>query len=345
MIKNLARRRIFTGVGILSSVVILSTAWFSLVEHFTFVDALYQTMITVSTVGFQEVHPLDASSRLFTIGVILVGVSAAFYTLSGLFEQLVAEQVEGFGRRRMERKIEHLEGHLVLCGFGRIGSKIAELVGPDLAVAVIDSDEERCEVAGERGFLALHGDATDDDLLSRARLERASVLVAALPTDADNLYVALSGRACSADLHIVARAQSVLSEAKLMRAGANRVVNPEDIGARRMAAFVLKPTVSEFVDVVFHHAGVQYRLEEVFISAGSSLEGKTIAQASIRDRTGALVVAILSPGGELLTNPPPETELTAGVTLIAMGTDEQLGSLVSHSGADLPLNRMPRFNS
>lgn len=330
--ENLARRRILAGLAVLVVVVAVGTGWFAIVEHFTVIDALYQSMITVSTVGFQEVQPLDAGGRLFTIGMIIVGVSAAFYTLSGLFERLVAEQVEGLGRRRMERKIEHLEGHLLLCGFGRIGSKIAELVGANLPVAVIDADQERCESAAERGLVVLHGDATDDEVLSRARLDRAAVLVAALPTDADNLYVVLSGRACNAGLHIVARAQSTTSEPKLVRAGANRVVNPEDIGAQRMASFVLQPTVSEFLDVVFHHAGVEYRLEEIEIRVGSDLDGCTIAAAAIREHTGALVVAVLDRSGELLTNPPPETALTAGATVIAMGTPEQLRALVARSG-------------
>ncbi len=331
--RSLARRRVRLGVAVLATVVAVGTLWYWLIEDFEPLDAVFQTVTTISTVGFREVHRLDASGQVFTMVLILIGVGAALYTLTGVFEELVEAQVGGIGRRRMDRRLERLRRHSVVCGYGRIGARVAELLHRDGEVLVIEHDPERAVVAVESDLVVVQGDATDDATLSRAGLERAATLVSALPTDADNLYVVLSGRAINPELRIVARAQSVRSDAKLVRAGADRVVNPEDIGAQRLAAFAQRPMVSEFLDVVMHGA-VEYRLEEeVVIPPDSPLDGCTVREAGVRDRTGALVLGLRTEDGSFITNPAPETPLAAGSVLIAIGTDAQLDALVRYATA------------
>lgn len=326
------RRRVRDGLVVLLAVVGAATLWYWRVEGFGFLDALFQTVITVSTVGFREVQPLDRSGQIATMVTIAAGVGAAMLTLSGLFEDVVSDQLNRFGRRRMERRIDRLTDHIVVCGYGRVGAEAADLLRASGDVLVLDADHARASLADEAGFAVIHGDSTDDQVLASAGLERARVLVTTLPTDADNLYVVLSGRSLSQRLRIVARGQSVRSEAKLMRAGADRVVVPEDIGARRMAAFASRPTVADFLDVVMSSGNVEYRLEEVRLAARSPIVGTTIRDAQIRDRTGALLLGVWTDGGQFVTNPPPEQVLTGGSVLIAIGTPAQLSGLEALAG-------------
>ncbi len=310
----------------LAAVIVAATLWYWAVEDFQIMDALFQTVITVSTVGFHEVQALDRSGQVATMVVIAAGVGAAGLTLSGLFEDVVSEQLNRIGRRRMEHRIDKLRGHAVVCGYGRVGAEVAELLRAEGEVLVIDGQADRAALADTAGFSVILGDSTDDDVLAGAGLERARVLVTALPTDADNLYVVLTGRSLNPSLRIVARAQSPRSEAKLVRAGADRVVVPEDIGARRMVTFATRPTVADFLDVVTT-GRVAYRLEEVRLSEGSDLVGRTLGTAAIADRTGALVLGISRADGQFVTNPAAEEPLVAGAVLIAIGTPEQLTRL------------------
>lgn len=293
---------------------------------FTPLNALYQTVTTVATVGFGEVEPLTPAGQVFTMVLIVLGVGTVFWTLGVLIEALVeGELSEVFGRRRMERRIESMRDHVVVCGWGRVGREIAHLIGASgRGVVVVDVDPDR--VATVPGTVVL-GDATDDTVLCRAGIERASVLVAALATDAANLYVTLSGRALRPDLFILARARDESSEPKLLRAGADRVVNPQRIGAQRIAAFALQPSVAEFLDVVMHDGSLEFRLEEVVVAPGSDLVGRSLRDSHLRDRTGALVLALRAPSGEFLTNPVPETVIAAEHVLIAIGTTSQLEGL------------------
>lgn len=325
------------GLVVLGAVILLATLWYWVVEDFQIMDALFQTVITVSTVGFHEVQPLDRSGQVSTIVVIAAGVGAAGLTLSGLFEDVVSEQLNRIGRRRMEHRIEKLRNHAVVCGYGRVGAEVAELLRAEGEVLVIDGQPDRAALADDAGFAVILGDSTDDDVLAGAGLERARVLVTALPTDADNLYVVLSGRSLNPGLRIVARAQSPRSEAKLVRAGADRVVVPEDIGARRMVTFATRPSVADFLDVVTT-GRVEYRLEEVRLAAGSPLAGRTLAAAAIPDRTGALVLGISRVDGPFVTNPQGDEPLSPGAVLIAIGTPEQLTRLeaLASPGAGRP---------
>lgn len=225
----------------------------------------------------------------------------------------------------MDRTIAQLHDHVIVCGWGRVGKAIVhDLRASGVALVVIDIDPTRVEGID---VPVVVGDATDDAVLRSAGLDRARALVATLTTDADNLFVTLSGRAMRPDVFIVARARQDTSMEKLRRAGANRVVNPQELGGARIAAFISQPHVAEFVDVVMHDSDVAFRLEEITVPAGSSLNGCSLRESHLRDRTGALVLALREPDGRFLTNPSPETQLRAGHVLIAIGTVDELSSL------------------
>jgi voltage-gated potassium channel len=293
---------------------------------FGLLDAVYQTVTTVSTVGFREVRPLSDVGRVLTLALILLGTGTALYTFGLLVEAVVEGEIRDlFGRRRMDKRIAGMHGHVIVCGWGRVGKAIARNVtGIGHEVVVVDCDPAR---TGDVPHPTVVGDATADEVLRAAGIERARALVAAINTDAENLYVTLSGRALRPDLFIVARARLGESEEKLLRAGANRVVNPQAIGGARMAAFVLQPHVAEFLDVVMHDGSLEFRLEEVHVPDTSPLAGRSLRDAHIRDRTGALVLALRDGDGSFTTNPAPETRIEAGQVLIAVGTAAQLAAL------------------
>jgi voltage-gated potassium channel len=309
----------------LASVFVFGTIGYVLLGY-SVLDAVYQTVTTVATVGFREVHPFDDAGKVFTIVLVLVGVGTALYTFSVVLETLFEGHLRAlFGRRRMERQIETLHEHVIVCGWGRVGRAIAgELIAANTDLVVIDRDPSRVT---EAALPAIIGDATEDQVLDAAGLVRARALVAALDSDAGNLFVTLSARALRPDLFIVARARIEESEEKLRRAGADRVVNPQSIGGARIAAFVLQPHVTEFLDVVMHDRGLQFRLEEVLVPSGSPIAGQSIREAHLRDRTGALVLAIRDEDGSFNTNPSPDTTIRARQVLIAIGTPTELDAL------------------
>lgn len=230
----------------------------------------------------------------------------------------------------MDRTIAAQSGHVVICGAGRVGRSISdEVAASGRSAVVVEVDPDK---AAASTVPTVVGDATDDDVLRAAGIERASALVAAVETDADNSFIVLSARALNPDLFVVARARSVDSEQKMRRAGADRVVNPQSIGGSRMAAFVLHPHVAEFVDVVMHEQSIEYRLEEVPIGARSPIAGRTLRDAHLRDQTGALVLALREPDGTFRTNPPPDTEMQVGQVIIAIGTQSELKALTAFVG-------------
>ncbi|MBI5090030.1 MAG: potassium channel protein [Actinobacteria bacterium] len=322
--------------GALLAVLIVGTVGYT-VLGFTVLDASYQTVTTVSTVGFREVEPLTGAGKVFTIVLILAGVGTALYTFGVVFEFVVEGDLRQMRRRkRMDRSIAQLDGHVVVCGWGRVGRAIAHhaaAAGKD--VVVIDRDPARLEGIP---FLTVVGDATDDHVLLEGGVDRAAALIAAIDTDAENLYVTLSGRSLQPALFIIARARDEGSEAKLRRAGADRVVNPQALGGARMAAFVSQPHVAEFLDVVMHDDRYEFRLEEVNVVDGSPWCGRSLDQCAIRETTGALVLALRTATGEFITNPPPSTDVTSGQTLIVIGTPPQLEQLLA---ANVPARDRP----
>lgn len=298
---------------------------------FGLLDAAYQTVTTVSTVGFRELHPLSKTGQVFTMALILVGVGTALYAFSVLIETLIEGRLNDLlGRRRMEHSIASMRGHVIICGWGRVGRAIAgEVVEAGRELVVVEVDEARLEGIPHP---AVSGDATDDAILRSAGIERAAALVAAVDGDAANSFITLSARALKPDLFIVARARSHDSEEKLRRAGADRVVNPQSIGGARMAAFVLRPNVAEFLDVVMHERTLEFRLEEVPVAAGSPIAGKSLRDTRLRDKTGALVLALRDEDGTFQTNPHSETRVEGGQVIIAIGTQDELDAVVKLIG-------------
>jgi len=333
------RSRIPLALALLLAVFVAGTIGY-VALGFSVLDAVYQTVTTVATVGFREVHPLDDTGKVFTIFLILVGVGTALYTFSVVLESLIeGDLMELFGRRRMERRIDAMHDHVIVCGWGRVGRAIAEeLTAAGVELVIVDRDPTRLE---ELDVPTVLGDATEYRVLERAGLSRARALVAALDSDAGNLFVTVSARALRTDLFIVARARVEPTEEKLRRAGADRVVNPQSIGGARIAAFVLQPHVTEFLDVVMHDRDLQFRLEEVPVAEGAPIAGRSIREAHLRDRTGALVLALREPDGSFTTNPSPDTTIHGGQILIAIGTSSELQALaeavdVRAAGAESP---------
>jgi voltage-gated potassium channel len=324
-----AWHRLRLGLAALVGVLVIGTCGY-VAFGFPLLDAMYQTVTTVTTVGFREVHPLSTGGRVFTMALILGGVGTALYSFTLVLEAVVEGQLqEVLGRRRMDRQIARMDGHVIVCGFGRVGRNLAHYVaGAGRDIVVIEQDPVRA-AAAEGSVNVVRGDATSDEVLKEAGIERAGVFVTALNTDADNLFVTLTARSLREDLFIVARARVESSEAKLAQAGADRVVNPQRIGGSRMAAFVLQPHVAEFLDVVMHDGTLEFRLEELPLPDGSPLAGRSLREAHIRDSTGALILALRDSEGEFTMNPPPETVLCAGQILISIGTETQLKALAA----------------
>ena len=322
--------RVRVGLGALALVIVAGTVGY-LLFGFGLLDSVYQTVSTITTVGFNSPHALDPGSKAFTIVLILVGVGTALYTFSAVLEVLIEGHMRDLVRRRkMERDIDKMSGHVIVCGWGRVGREVARfLASARRQVVVVDREPDRLS---EVPYASVHGDVTDDETLLRAGIERAATLVAALDTDADNLYVTVAAKSMRPDLQIIARARNESSEPKLVRAGADRVVNPQHLGGDRMASFVTQPHVVDFVDIVMHDGTLEFRLEELAVSSTSPLAGKTVRSTQIRDHTGALVLAIRRPDGVFVTNPSPEDVIGAGDVLISVGTADQLGSLARYVG-------------
>ncbi len=321
-------RRIGRALLAFSLVIVAGTVGYAILG-FGFVDALYQTVTTITTVGFREVHPLSTVGQLFTIALILVGVGTALYTFGILLEALIEGHLrQQLRRRQMDRQIRQMTGHFIICGGGRVG-RAAVLYLDALGKQVVVVDQDPAPLQG-LDYPTLLGDVTDDNILQAAGIGHAYGLIAALNTDANNVYVTLSSRALRPDLVIIARARTEDSRSKLLRAGANRAVNPQLIGGQRMAAFALHPHVAEFLDVVMHDETLDYRIEEIKISPASPMVGRCLADTALGFTTGALVLAIRIASGQFIANPAPDTRLDPDTILIALGTSAQLRSVRGH---------------
>lgn len=310
-------RRLQVAVAVLVSVLVAGTVGY-LILGLDFVDAVYQTVITVSTVGYREVGAIDTPYQLFTIALIMFGAGAVLYTLGVLLETLVEGRLRReFGRRRMERTIDELSGHIVVCGWGQVGQAISvTLANEGRRVVVIDRRED----IGLDGELYLVGDATEDGILSEAGIERAGALVVALDSAADNVYVTLSARALNAELFIVARATSPAAEPKLYRAGADRVVNPHHLGGAHMAALVTQPNVAEFLDIAMHDRELAVTITEFTVPEGSPLLARPLSDVELG---GVTLLAMRDHTGRFQHHPDLSMTPAIGDVLIALGTDEE----------------------
>lgn len=318
-------RRVKIGMAAFALILAAGTVGYA-VLGFSVLDALYQTVVNVTTVGLGPIQPLHEAGKVFTIVLVLIGVGTALYTFSAALEVLIEGHMRDLmRRRRMDRDIGRMKSHVIVCGWGRVGREVARyLAASGREVVVVDRDPERLNEVPHPTVL---GDVTEDRTLEDAGMRRAATLVAALETDADNLYVTLASRTFRPDLQIIARARNESSGPKLLRAGADRVVNPQQLGGGRMAALVTQPHVVDFMDVVMHDGTLEFRLGEITVNSASPLTGNTLSAARVHDKTGALVLAIRRPDGSFLTNPSAETQIEVGDVLISVGTAEQLAIL------------------
>jgi voltage-gated potassium channel len=327
------RRSILPLVLLVILLFVVGTLGYMLIEGWTWPDAFYMTAITLTTVGFSEVRPLSSIGRLFTVGLILSGVGSVAYGLSRLGEYFLTGSVGARLRsRRMMRTIDKMRDHIIVCGYGRVGKSAAlTLRDGKRPVVIIDNSDDRIESAQAEGFVVLHADSTKDEALILAGLERAWGLVVCTGDDSRNLFIVLSARALNPDLYIVARTIEAVNEQKMIRAGANRVVSPYQIGGKHMANIVIRPHVTDFLDVVTLDGGIELWLEELIIQPDSTLVGQTVGSANIRRRTGVTLVALLRhEGGTVM--PDANTTLQVGDELIVLGTREQLANLEELTG-------------
>lgn len=320
-------RRLIWGVCVLVIIIVAGVIGYVVIEEWSFIDAIYMTIITITTVGYTEVHPLTTTGRIFSIFLIAGGVGGALYALSGIAGYILEGHLgTTWGRRRMERNIAKLKRHFILCGYGRVGREIARIFTEEgVSFVVIDKDRESIDIAEKNGCLYVFGDATSDEVLKEAGIERARGLVATLGSDADNVYITLSARGLRPDLFIEARASSSMAGAKLKKAGANRIIAPYSLGARRMAELALRPAVVDFIDTVIHSRGRDLQMENITVSHDSALAGLTVEET--RRRTKAAILAISKKSGKLVANPPGEETIETGDRLITLGTKQQLAAL------------------
>lgn len=319
-------RNVRLGVAALVSVLMLGSVAYMVLGLDPF-EALYQTLITVTTVGFAEIgDDIGIEYRVVTSLLIVGGVGVALYTIGAAFEAIIEGRIaEQLGRTRMQKVLDRMEGHIIVCGWGQVGRAIGRALrsqGED--VVIIDQSEDIIQLAG---FPALAGDATDDRVLRRAGIERARGLVIALDSDADCTYVTLSGRSMNPDLFIVTRANGPTAEPKLRQAGADKVVNPHEIGGARMAAFMTQPNVADFLGEAMHDEQLAVELHEVVVTERSALDGITLDESRLVAETGVTVLAIRRADGTFDHHPSAATRVSAGDVPIVLGTAEQLQTL------------------
>lgn len=323
-------RRLVVLAVALVVVLVVGTAGYVIIEGWSVFEAFYMVVITLSTVGFREVREISDAGRLFTILLILGGVSILAYAVATLVEFVVSGQLSGMYRRRAVRKeIAALSGHFIICGFGRVGESVArEFAANRAPFVVIDNDPEAIEHLEQAGYLYLAGDAADDEILTEAGIQQARGLVAAVDSDADNTFVILSARVLRPDLLIVGRANSEESLRKVKKAGADHVISPYSIGGKKMATLMLKPLVNDYLEVVSGGGEIEFRLEEFALNHTCEIVGKSIAELEIRKRTGATVLAVRHGDSGLFdTNPSPDLTLDDGDVIIAIGTPVDIANL------------------
>ncbi|WP_036478285.1 TrkA family potassium uptake protein [Myxosarcina sp. GI1] len=324
------RQQLVAGGVALAGIVLIGTLWYWLVEKWSFSESAYMTIITLSTVGFSEVRPLGERGRIFTIGLILMGLITIGYIVNRFTEALIQGYFqEGIKLRQEKSVIESLEQHYIVCGFGRTGRYVArEFAAEGIPFVIIDDDLEEVEEIKQLGYTVIFGDATLDETLVRAKIDLAVCVVTALPSDAQNLYTILSAKTLNPRIRAIARASTEEAVQKLQRAGADAVVSPYITGGKRLAAAALRPQVMDFVDGIITGSNRSYYLEEFLIdSEVCPYVGKSLREAKLRSQSGALVLAIRRYDGNLIAGPTGETLILERDALICMGTAEQLREL------------------
>jgi voltage-gated potassium channel len=306
-------------LALLAFILVASLGYYLIEKQYTWSDAIYMTFITISTVGYGEVHPLSGWGRVWTMGVLGTGLVLGTIVMSSVVAMLVEGQLLGIlGRRQLQRKIASLKDHILVCGYGRTGNVVAQqLRATGRDVVVVDTDPAKTAAAESDGMLYVLGDAQDEMVLKTAGIDAAAYLVAALSTDAENVFVTLSARQLRSDLQIIVRANLSSSNDKLFKAGADRVVCPSTIGATRMVDVIVRPAVVDFVDMA--RVGVDLEMEQLRLAQGSKLIGKTLKDLNLPHKIGVQVVALQRSDGTAVYHPGSEVRLNVGDILVLVG--------------------------
>lgn len=303
-------------------VILIGTFGYMIIEHLDFLEALYMTIITISTVGYREIatEP-SAAGEIFTIFMIICGLGTVVYFTTSVVELLIEGRIlDIMGRRRFLRELKELSGHYIICGYGRVGKQIAgECQHRGASVVIIERDNDAFESCVNDGFIAIKGDATEEADLRKVGIENAKGLVTAVSSDADNLFVTMTARIIRPDIFIVGRCNSDHSESKLYRAGADRALSPHNVGGRKMAALVMKPLVCDFLDVVTHGELVELTLDDVMVKSGSPVVGRKIKEIVSGEFKGIIILGIKRIKREYMVNPGGGTVIENEDILIISG--------------------------
>jgi voltage-gated potassium channel len=317
----------------LAALLVLGAFGYVVIEGWSFFDGLYMTVTTLTTVGYGEIHPLDKIGRTYTMVLILTGVGVMLYIVGALARVVVEGEIqEALGKRKIRRHVQRLKNHYIICGFGRLGGIIArQLSHAKIPLVVIENNPELISSLESQGYPFVVGDATREEVLLEAGIERARGLVAVVHSDAGNVYITLTARSLNPKLYIVARGEEPGAQQKLLRAGADKVESPYEMGGRKMAQTILRPTVVTFMELAMQD-GVEWSMEEIAVGKNSPLVGVPLMDTGIRKDLDLIAVAVKRADGTLLFNPTPHTTLQGGDTLIAVGMRHNLEKLEEMMG-------------
>jgi len=322
----MSNRKLRMSLLLLACTLAFSTCGLMLVEQMSIFDAFYMTIITISTVGYGEIKPLSTAGRVVTIMTISTGITIGAYTIGLILRMFIeGEMARIFGRRKLERNISALKEHFIICGYGRIGSIICqELDSESIPFVVIEEDPGKNEELEKQGYLYINRDASSEETLQKALIMNAKGLVTAVGSDADNVFIALTAKNLRPDIFILSRASDVKNEAKLIKAGASRVVSPYLLGGRRMAEVLKRPTVVDFIDIAMANRHLGLLMEEARVGPHSPLIGKTLVESNLRRDYGVIIVAIKKESDRMIFNPLPGEKLDAEDVIVAIGKQPDL---------------------
>ncbi|MGD2009663.1 MAG: potassium channel protein [Desulfobacterales bacterium] len=318
--------RIRIALILLFCTITFGTFGYHFIEGMPFFDAFYMTIITISTVGFSEIKPLSTLGRIVTILIISTGIMIGAYTIGTLLRMFIeGEFGRIFGRRKLERNISAMQGHFIICGYGRIGSIICkELLEDSIPFVIIEEDPSKNSDLEKEGYLYINMDATSEEALMKAGIMSAKGLVTAVRSDANNVFITLTAKDLRPDIFVLSRASDVKNEAKLIKAGASRVVSPYLLGGRRMAEVLKRPTVVDFIDIAMANRKLGLAMEEAKVGDRSTLVGKNLIDSHLRQNYGVIIVAIKKTSGEMIYNPLPSEKLDAGDVIVVIGKKDAL---------------------
>jgi voltage-gated potassium channel len=314
---------------IIFTLIVVGTIGFHFIEEWDVLESFYTTVMTLTTIGYGDFAPKTRGGMLFTVALVAIGVGTMLYTV-GLVAQTMVEGrlMNLMGRGKMEKTIERMSGHYIICGCGRIGMLIArELAAEKVPFVVMDCNPEVIQRVQDEGFVFFRGDATHDKCLIGAGITRARGIVCVLPSDAQNLYVILTAKELNPKIWILSRSEEEASEHRLVRAGADRVMSPYTLGGNRMAMAILRPAMLDFIEITTRRQSLELRMDELEICEGSPLIGKSLEESEIRQRYGLIIVAVKKDSGKMIFNPVASYVIQSGDKLIALGEEDNVSKL------------------